>query len=389
MDDPRSVHARLAEPDYQLVWPRDLFKAEAARLLNHRDAAGWDDRCELLLEDAFVSGYRGGPLSEFQEVDQHDGTHPWVTWRPSNPQMTARQRFLREILGNADALREDLTHRRPYWRQRRDGRRAAPALSVEQTVREFIALVHELERKGYLEKRFGKDCVDDPYEAVPALVIARELGVQGMWPLAPAEFEDNLDLFFDVVELFHDLMARPTSRWEHGFSSCGWHHQEFDIESGRVVYRWRVNKILARGETGYRLSSEGASTGRLVAVTDDARTELVQDLLARDGDVPDGQVHHAIELFRTRGADRNQKRSAVAALALILEERRHNVLAEALAKNDSGVLFEIANKFHIRHQDAKQRRDYDEYYLDWIFWVYLSTVELTNRVIDEQREGTG
>jgi len=37
----------------------------------------------------------------------------------------------------------------------------------------------------------------------------------------------------------------------------------------------------------------------------------------------------------------------------------------------------------VRHQDTKQKRDYDEFYLDWIFWVYLTSVELTNRVIDE------
>lgn len=72
------------------------------------------------------------------------------------------------------------------------------------------------------------------------------------------------------------------------------------------------------------------------------------------------------------------------ALALVLEERRYNVLTDALAKSDRGALFEIANNFHIRHQDAKQKRDYDEFYLDWIFWLYLATIELTNRVIDEQ-----
>ena len=57
----------------------------------------------------------------------------------------------------------------------------------------------------------------------------------------------------------------------------------------------------------------------------------------------------------------------------MLEERRHNVLTDALAKSDRGALFTIANDFHVRHQDAKQKRDYDEFYLDWIFWVYLST----------------
>lgn len=106
--------------------------------------------------------------------------------------------------------------------------------------------------------------------------------------------------------------------------------------------------------------------------------------MARDDGELAGQVRHALALFRERGADRNQKRSAVAALALVLEERRHNVLTDALAKSDRGALFDIANNFHVRHQDAKQKRDYDEFYLDWIFWVYLASVELTNRVIDKQ-----
>jgi hypothetical protein len=135
---------------------------------------------------------------------------------------------------------------------------------------------------------------------------------------------------------------------------------------------------------GWQLVEEGEDIGRFVAVTDDARAELVQAVVARDDGEPADQVRHALALFRQRGADRHQKRSAVAALALVLEERRHNVLTEALAKSDSGALFDIANKFHVRHQGAKQKRDYDEFCLDWIFWLYLASIELTNRVIDEQ-----
>jgi hypothetical protein len=151
-----------------------------------------------------------------------------------------------------------------------------------------------------------------------------------------------------------------------------------------MVYRWRVNKILAHSNLGLVLADEGDDVGRLVTVTDDAREALVHAVVAREDDGPADQVRHALALFRQRGADSHQKRSAVAALALVLEERRHNVLADALAKSDRGALFDIANNFHIRHQDAKQRRDYDDFYLDWIFWVYLATIELTNRVIDGQ-----
>ena len=60
------MSARLAEPDYQLVWPRALFTAEAAKLLNRRELTDWNDRCELLLDDAFVRGYEGGPLQRAQ-----------------------------------------------------------------------------------------------------------------------------------------------------------------------------------------------------------------------------------------------------------------------------------------------------------------------------------
>jgi hypothetical protein len=198
-------------------------------------------------------------------------------------------------------------------------------LSKVTVVHEFIVLMCELENAGYFEKRFGKGCIDEPTEQGPAMLIECELGIGNLWPLSEVRLANDMDLFFDVVEVLHDLVARPQRRWWHDYSRCGWHHDSFDIESGRVVYRWRVNKILARSEHGLRLAEEGDDIGRLVAVTDDAPAALVQSLVVRDDGEPSDQVRHAIALFRERGADRNQKRSAVAALALVLEERRYNV----------------------------------------------------------------
>lgn len=383
---------RLAEPDYQLVWPRALFVSEAAKLLNQRGVKDWDERCELLLDHAFVRGYEGGPVSEFREIEVagFGGGHddPWGTSAPRQS-LTTREQFLRDLMGKADQLQEDTSHRRPYWRERKAGQRTVMVLDNAAVVREFIALVGELDDSGYFEKRFGKDCVDDARGDVPDVLIQRELGVEGLWPLEHRRLVDDMDLFFDVVELLHDHVSRPLTRSWHGYCECGWHHAIFEIESGRVLYRWRVNKILERSDLGLRLAEEGDDIGRLVTVTDDARTQLVHAAIARDDGEPADQVRHALALFRQRGADRNQKRSAVAALALVLEERRHNVLKDALANSDRGALFDIANNFHVRHQDAKQQRDYDDFYLDWIFWLYLASIELTNRIIDEQATQTG
>jgi hypothetical protein len=380
------MRSRLTEPDYQLVWPRFLFVSESAKLLNRREVSDWDELCELLLDQAFITGYEGGPRAEFNEVPA--GAHQTGSRLRSGQAtpktvFTRRQLFLKELMRSADLLAENESYRRPYWRERKTPQKAAATLDQEGLVHAFIALVTELDGDGYFEKRFGPDCVDDERSDVAALLFGRELGIDGLWPLQPDRLLANMDVFFDVVELLHDQAARPTSRHYHRFADCGWHHDSFDIGSGRVVYRWRVNQLLERTDLGLRMADEGEDLGRLVTVTDQARAELLQAVVIRDGG-PADQIRHALALFRERGADRNQKRSAVAALALVLEERRHGVLASALAKSDRGALFEIANGFHVRHQDAKQKRDYDDFYLDWIFWVYLASIELTDRIIDEQ-----
>jgi hypothetical protein len=48
---------------------------------------------------------------------------------------------------------------------------------------------------------------------------------------------------------------------------------------------------------------------------------------------------------------------------------------------DEGALFQIANEFSVRHASERQKGDYDAVFLEWFFWWYLATIELTDRVI--------
>lgn len=377
--------SRLDDADYQLRWPRWLFAQECSRLLNQRARRDWDEACELLLEDAFVADVSGGPLSEFREVPagSSDYDDPWASAPSSRSgtatsKLTNRQDFLRKLLGNAGRLREDASHRRPYWSQRKTGSPGAPAKRVS-TVRQFVGLVRELDDRGYFEKRFGKDCVDDPSEVDPSAVIEHEIGVEGLWPLDVDRLDGDLDLWYDTVEVLHDLIARPETRTYHSYSGCGWHHSRFSIEAGRGVYRWRVNQLLERSDLGLQLADSGEDAGRLVAATDDARRDLLESMSSRgDGEVGD-QIRHSVALFRAREADRHQKRSAVVVLANVLEERRRLIRDELLSK-DEDALFMIANRFNVRHQNEAQQSDYDVVFLDWIFWWYLATIELTDRI---------
>lgn len=376
--------SRFNDADYQLRWPRWLFVQEASKLLNNRDRRNWDEVCEQLLEDAFVGGMSGGPMSEFRDVQPVtlDGA-PWsaaaTTRAGTVRQLTEKQHFLRKLMQSADQLKEDSSHRKPYWSQRNNGAPAQPARQAA-TVRQFVALVREFDDRGYFEKRFGKDCVDDPSEVDPSAVIEHEIGARELWPLQADRLASDLDLFCDVVEVLHDLVARPADRSLHPYNGCGWHHSHFSIETGRAIYRWRVNQLLERSELGMRLAGDGEDVGRMVATTDEARDELMDAMLTRDdGEIGD-QVRHAIALFRARGADKHQKRSAIVVLCNVLEERRKLIRSELLSK-DEDALFMIANKFSVRHQNEAQRSDYDPVFLDWLFWWYLATIELTDRIV--------
>lgn len=399
-----TMRSRLTEPDHQLVWSRALFVEEASKLLNRKERKDWTERCQLLLEDAFVRGYSDGPAVAFKTVGEEANTlsggfgDPWSSPRPRTNSATAprqiftpEQEYLKSLMTRADQLLEDSTPRRPYWRERKAGPASPSAirLSSSAVVREFVDLIDELSQKGYLEKNFGNDCPDEESYIDPNNVLWKKLGVETLWPLDRSALNSDLDMFFDVVEVLHDLIARPLTRSMHGYAGCTWHYGNFDVSSGRAVYIWRVNRIFDNSTLGLRLAENGDDSGRLVTTTDDGRAALTSAVSARKDDGPADQVRHALELFRDRSADRNSKRSAVAVLALVLEERRHGVIAESLSSGDRGALFNIANNFHIRHQDAKQRRDYDDFYLDWIFWVYLATIELTNRVLDGQNAAEG
>ena len=131
------------------------------------------------------------------------------------------------------------------------------------------------------------------------------------------------------------------------------------------------------------LEIQGELPGRPVRTTDASRQNLVERA-ARSPDTPiSGRVVTAVNQFGLRGASVHDKRSACISLATILEKRRP-VLKEHLLRKDEGVVFRRANEFEARHNRAHEELDYDEAFLDWIFWWFLATVDLTEAIIERQ-----
>jgi hypothetical protein len=119
-------------------------------------------------------------------------------------------------------------------------------MQLREVKRNFAQLIDQFEAHGYLVQAFGQECVDDRDSPPPdpAAVLSRRLGYAVEWPPRRPRAGWTLHQFCDLVEVFHDLVARPASRWYHDFSSCGWHYSAFATGPARRLYRWRVNRLL-------------------------------------------------------------------------------------------------------------------------------------------------
>lgn len=376
----------FGDPDYALRWPPRIFREEIERLL-HRgveldtdelvsDGAAWRQEVETLLGQACSStrprddfarqGPRLSPSSGDLNYDVSEGLRRQLSW-------------LGELAAAVDQLPR-VRKPAPYWSARLSVRGAVTSVpSSIDAARQVRELIQALLDAHYFAKYLGFACVDDNVdpESRAAEELERRVGKGHLWSSDPATWDEN-DLC-DFVEVFHDLAARPTAGEEHSFNERGWHPSGFDETSGQALYRWRINELLEEAALGLRLADEGEDVGRMVRVAAGDLDRLVADVLrqsTRDAAV----VAHAVALFRDRNGGREGQRSAILALAHILEGRR-SVLKKHLG-SDENHLFNIANNFNLRHNTDRQLREYDDAFLEWIFYWYLATVQLLERIED-------
>lgn len=369
-------------PEYELSWPAPVFRSEAGAILSRSLAPHiFDAQASLLLEEAFVDD---SVCQEFQENSA--GSYDWQD--PSRLTQMGMLSYLRE---HAESLPK-AADPADYWVHRQESPMATtPVVSFGRSLyMDWRSLAVEFIGRGYLSNAAPEPCIDGDRQA-PGVdeqldwQVERRTRIPRLWTRARTE-EVEQDLVYTLVEVFHDLVARPRNRKYHDYADCGWHYQDHFRPTGQAVYRWKVNELLEYHDTGLLLAESGSDRGRLIRVLSDGRGELVEDVIRTKDSTSKDSVDHAIALFRKRGATRDDKRSACSALALVLEDRR-TLIKENLLSGDEGLIFQLANKFHIRHRDGKQFADYGEEFMDWIFWVYLSTIELTNKILESDSPG--
>ncbi|MFS0884409.1 hypothetical protein [Aeromicrobium sp. 179-A 4D2 NHS] len=265
-----------------------------------------------------------------------------------------------------------------YWRERMTLAGPEPALTGLSLQTEWVRCVKEFDEAGYFDRICPSVCADGPSrqerDEEMSRYLTRNAHMPVTWPFAIPTEGLPVDDFYTYVEVLHDCICRPRQRMFHSYGD-DWHYDDFAPEPGQALYRWKVNELFARTTLDLRLAEDGDDIGLLVHATDKARSDLTHRILAAASDPSRDPVARAVMQFRARGANRQDKKDACRALAHELESMRGQVKMHLLSR-DEGMLFETANKFAIRHNRADQHDDYADEYLDWLYWTYLSTIEL-------------
>ena len=250
-------------------------------------------------------------------------------------------------------------------------------------------MYRHFEGEGYFQEYFGYYCVDGG--DIPGKLgfdldahFLRALRKIDIWPIDERYQEYSEEDLFDVIELLYDYVSMPVDGYHHDYSDCGWHYRTFDQRKGQSEYRTVVNEQLRDYREGYELSENG----EIRPLPPPGMAQLFEAQVPT-GDENNKRVEAAIQKFRGRNSSMDDRRHAVRNLADVLEFLRPKVKS-ILTKKDEGDLFELANRFGVRHHDERQKTQYDpNIWLSWMFYYYLASIHALTRLIEKREREEG
>ncbi|MGP4992708.1 hypothetical protein [Glutamicibacter ardleyensis] len=373
----------MNDPVYTLSWPRSLFVWEGTRILQTATDSNLCPWTEQLLREAFEDdGVADSFIAQFSV--SMDSNAAWGVPATTTSKINVIRPWLQALLADETRL---FSYQPPvYYAERQVGTYIDLGPDTRFTFAEdFIELLNAMSGKGYFPKILPKLCEDRTPESIDVAREIRRATKQVIeWPLASASAKMLPDLtLYSLVEYFNDQSQRPRAAEWHNWNDCGFDYSDFNRESGGAVYRWRVNALLESHKQPLRLGSVGEERGRLIhhfsAAQDELLTEEVENRIVR----PTDEVAHAIRMFRARDANNIDKRAALGLLYGRLEPKR-KYLESKTTKGDVEDIFNIANRYNIRHRIGRQFNEERVEYLDWMFWNFLSMVRLLDALEAKQ-----
>jgi hypothetical protein len=282
----------------------------------------------------------------------------------------------------------DIMREKPYYSVRTGKNPLTGSIDLPTLLRLFRPIYEHFDGEGYFQEDLGYDCVDEGF--VPGSlghdlegILLLDLRKTNLHPVREHLSDYKEDDLFDIIEFLYDHCSKPTKRFYHEFSGCGWHCTEFDRPQGRAEYRERVNRVLKVYNEGYELSLDG----EILSLPETGLEALLEAPVPFvDPENIDARIEAARRKFRRFRSSLDERRDAIRDLADVLEYLRPKI-KNVLTTKDEGDIFNLANNFGIRHHNELQKSQYDKaIWYSWLFYYYLATIHAVLRLIAKGNE---
>lgn len=218
-------------------------------------------------------------------------------------------------------------------------------------------IFEEYNRKYYFQGAFGYDCVDSGYvpgerginleDHLKKTFLGREI-----YPIENNYNSFSAETCFDLIEYFFDNIGVPTSQYYHAWNNCGVHVYTADYEKGKKEFREEFNPYLNRCGKGFELMPNGEVYNK----TPEMLSTIITDPpISGDKENIDDKVRRARSKFFHHSSNLDEKKESIRILADVLEFVRVDI-KEHMFRTDENRLFEIANRFGVRHHNPEQKR---------------------------------
>jgi hypothetical protein len=257
---------------------------------------------------------------------------------------------------------------RLYYSQRNNLGKVNTKIDLINLKKLFYTLFTKYSREHYFDENFGFDIGNNFFPGklgTDSNISARfhlDLRKDNLWPIYNHIDRYTEDDLFDIIEFCYDNISLEV--YDSEVSS------HYEKESGQNDYRIDINKQLKDYNEGFELNK----AGHIVRLSSHGLKQLVERKLPTEDEGIVLRVNEAVFTYQNRKSSRLQRKEAVRHLGDILESLRKK--AEPLIKKtDESDLFQLINKFGIRHNNPQQKEDYDDaIFLSWMFHYFLATI---------------
>lgn len=210
----------------------------------------------------------------------------------------------------------------------------------------------------------------------PEALLFNHVGNVDVFPID--QYARKLDkiTIFTIIEVLHQYIWKTDEIGEYDMKGIFPDNRS----TAQKEFRDEINKYLRHLEDGYELTENGY----IIDFPDNGLNNLIKsDLPEQTSDKVTEQVETAIKMFFKYDSNLEEKRKAINILADILEPYRDDLKNYTTSKHDT-MIFGIVNQYGIRHNDLKQKNDYEKpVWYEWMFHYYLATVHAVLNLKEE------